>query len=111
MALGIYINREMYGIKGRFKISRKMFPTYMLAMTPQKISGWSWNSNGPGWMPITKKAPSRTAVVPEPGIPRLSKGTKAPPDAALLDVSGAATPTKEPFPNAAGFLDKRFSVI
>ena len=39
------------------------------------------------------------AVVPEPGIPRVSKGTKEPVDAALFAASGAAKPLKAPLPN------------
>ena len=42
--------------------------------------------------------PNITAVVPEPGIPKVSSGTKDPVQAALLAVSGAARPFIEPLP-------------
>ena len=42
-----------------------------------------------------------TAVVPEPGMPSVSSGTKEPVHAALLAVSGAASPLIEPFPNSS----------
>ena len=45
-------------------------------------------------------APNSTAVVPEPGIPRVSKGTKEPVLEALFAVSGADSPLIEPFPNS-----------
>ena len=48
--------------------------------------------------------PSRTAVVPEPGMPSVSRGTKDPMHAALLADSGAAIPQ-------AGFELKRFSKV
>ena len=39
------------------------------------------------------------AVVPLPGIPKVSNGTNDPEQAALLAVSGAAKPFTLPFPN------------
>ena len=45
------------------------------------------------------RAPSKIAVVPEPGIPRVNIGTKEPVQAALFAVSGAARPRIDPFPN------------
>ena len=43
-------------------------------------------------MPKPKSAPSITAVVPLPGIPKVNKGTNDPEHAALFAVSGAASP-------------------
>ena len=40
--------------------------------------------------------PRMRAVVPEPGIPRVSRGTKEPVEAALLAASGAARPRRLP---------------
>ena len=40
-----------------------------------------------------------TAVVPLPGIPKVSMGTNEPEHAALLAVSGADNPLTLPFPN------------
>ena len=51
---------------------------YMLAIKPQTMSGWLENKPGPGCIPSITKAPSKTAVVPEPGIPKLRRGTNAP---------------------------------
>ena len=50
-------------------------------------------------MPKPNSAPNITAVVPLPGIPKVSNGTKDPEQAALLAVSGAANPLILPFPN------------
>ena len=61
-------------------------------MTDQKISGFVSYNLGPGWIPKPNKAPSITAVVPLPGIPSVSKGTKEPEQAALFAVSGADKP-------------------
>lgn len=100
-----------YGISGKFKISKKTFPRYIEAMIPQKISGRSVIKSGPGCTPSTRNAPNMTAVVPEPGIPKLKSGTNAPLVAALLELSGAASPLMDPFPNSSGFLAIRFSKI
>ena len=49
------------------------------------------------------------AVVAEPGMPRVNKGTNEPVEAALFAVSGAASPLKLPFPNCNFCLaDARF---
>ena len=48
------------------------------------------------------------AVVPDPGIPSVSNGTKEPPAAALFADSGAATPTIFPFPNDSDSLKSSF---
>ena len=55
-------------------------------------------------------APIKIAVVPEPGIPNVSKGIIAPPDAALFADSGPATPAICPVPNFSGVLLNFFSV-
>ena len=56
-------------------------------------------------------APSITAVVPDPGTPRLSIGTIAPAAAAVLDASGPATPSIAPLPKREGSLATFFSTI
>ena len=43
-------------------------------------------------IPKPNNAPSITAVVPLPGIPKVNHGTKAPEHAALFAVSGAVSP-------------------
>ena len=72
----------------------------MDTITAQNISGLSVISLGPGVTFKAIKAPNRIAVVPEPGIPSVSRGTKEPVQAALLAVSGAAKPLTEPLPNS-----------
>ena len=69
-------------------------------MTAQKISGVSVINRGPGVTLSAISAPSRIAVVPDPGMPSVSSGTKDPVQAALLAVSGAASPLTEPLPNS-----------
>lgn len=103
IGLGIVNNLAIYGINGKFKINRKILPIYILAIMPQNTSGRSVIIIGPGCNPKTRKAPSMTAVVPEPGIPKLSNGTNAPLVAALFDASGAANPLMDPLPNSSGF--------
>ncbi len=49
--------------------------------------------------------PSRMAVVGEPGMPRVIMGSMDPVLAALLAVSGAATPAMFPLPKLSGSLD------
>ena len=55
--------------------------------------------------------PSITAVVAEPGMPRVSIGTKAAEEAALFADSGAATPSMAPRPNSSGCFDTFFSSV
>ena len=102
--------RANTGIRGRFSTSRMMLPKYMLSISPQTRSGRSRNSIGPGGMPCMMKAAKRTAVVPEPGTPKVNMGTKAPQVAALFAASGAAIPSTAPLPKRCGVLDSFFSV-
>ena len=48
------------------------------AIRPHTTTGWSWNSVGPGVMLYSVSAPIITAVVPEPGTPRVSIGISEP---------------------------------
>ncbi|MNC90507.1 hypothetical protein D3C83_66130 [compost metagenome] len=82
---------------------------YMLAMMAQTKSACCWKSSGPGRRPNMMSAPSMTAVVPEPGMPRANMGTMAPADAALLAASGAATASMMPVPNCSGCFETFFS--
>ena len=68
-------------------------------MIDQKIFGSSTIRRGPGFTFKAMSAPNKMAVVPDPGIPSVSNGTKDPVQAALLAVSGAAKPLIEPLPN------------
>ena len=85
-----------------------MFPTYMLAMTPQNMSGCWVINNGPALTPWIINEPRRIPMIGFGGMPRASMGTKAPPAAALLAVSGPATPAMAPFPNSSGCFGKLF---
>lgn len=69
------------------------------AIKPQTTSGLSVNSKGPGVMFKVINNASSTAVVPDPGTPKVSIGTRAPPAAELLPASGAAIPLGSPLPN------------
>lgn len=69
------------------------------------------NSNGPGTIPCTMKAPRRTAVAPSPGIPKVRRGIIAPPTEALFEVSEATTPSGIPVPNFSGYLDLLFITL
>src|SRR5210317_142313 len=62
------------------------------AIRPQTTSGRSVNNVGPGVIFNVINSANKTAVVPEPGTPNVSIGTKAPPAAALFPASGAAIP-------------------
>jgi hypothetical protein len=81
------------------------------AIRPQTMSGCCWNSSGPGVMLYRVRAPIITAVVPEPGTPRVSIGTMAPQAEAPMAVSGAARPRMSPLPNSPLAPASFFSVI
>src|SRR4026207_1746996 len=108
--------------KGRLSSSSITLPTYMEATKPQKISGRSVTSEGPGGTPWIISAAISTAVIGAVGNPRASTGTaapvtapagnpsagigtKAPVDAALFADSGPATPATAPLPNSSGCLE------
>ena len=57
-----------------------------------------------------ERAPTITAVVPKPGTPSVSMGTKEPAADALLAASGAATPRMSPCPKWPSAPVKRFSI-
>ena len=88
-------------MSGKFKINNTKFPKYIERITDQKISGWSSIRRGPGDTFKAISAPRRIAVVPEPGMPSVSSGTKDPVQAALFALSGAARPFTDPFPNCS----------
>ncbi len=84
-------------------------PTYMLAITPQKISGCSRINRGPGCTPWMRKALSSTAITTLGAMPRVSSGIIEPPVAALFAASGAATPSIIPVPKRSGCFESRRS--
>jgi hypothetical protein len=69
-------------------------------ITAQKICGSSVINLGPGLTFNAIKAPSKIAVVPDPGIPKVNRGTNNPAQAALFAFSGAASPLIEPLSNS-----------
>ena len=86
-----------------------MLPRYMLAMSPQKISGCWVSKSGPGVMPWMIRAPSSMAMTTLAGIPRVISGMKEDWAAELLAASGEATPSITPVPNFSGCFEQRFS--
>ena len=86
-----------------------MLPMYMLAMMPQKSPGFCFIMSGPGWTPWIMNAPSSSAITTFGGTPRVRSGMNAPPVAALLAASGAATPSMAPLPKRSGCVESRFS--
>jgi hypothetical protein len=97
------------GMKKMLTISSMMLPRYMLAIRPHANSGFCSISSGPGCRPHMRKPPISTAVAAEPGMPRVSSGTIAPAEAALLAASGPTRPGMAPLPNFSGVLEIDFS--
>jgi len=108
---GILSNCTHRPTRGIFKITKKTFPTYIDAISPQKTSGCSVINRGPGSIPCIRNAPNNKAMTTLGGIPRVRRGINAELAAALLADSGAATPSIAPFPNFSGCLDNRFSKV
>ncbi len=108
---GIFSTLTHIPIRGRFKTSSMTFPIYMEATMPQNTSGCSAMSMGPGRTPWIMRAANSRATVAFIGIPRDSRGMRAPPAAALFAASGPATPAISPVPNRSGCLERRFSMM
>ena len=96
---------------GTFRISNTTLAINREAISPQTTSGRSLNNSGPGVIFSVISKARRTAVVPEPGTPNVNIGTSAPPAAALLPASGAATPFGSPVPKLVFSLAIDFSAI
>lgn len=92
-------------------INNMTFPIYILATTPQNISGLFDMRNGPGRTPAITNAAIIIAVAAPPGIPRVSMGAMDPPVAALSADSEAATPSMAPVPNFSGVFEKFFATV
>ncbi|MPM16735.1 hypothetical protein SDC9_63116 [bioreactor metagenome] len=80
------------------------FAKKRLAMRPQAKSGLVEKSSGPGLRPHIISPPSKTAPVPEPGIPRASSGANDPAAAALFAASQLAIPSIAPLPRGSSLL-------
>ena len=96
---------------GTFMNSSTKFAISSDAIRPQTTSGRLAKSVGPGVMFSVIRTARRTAVVPDPGTPRVSMGTSAPPAAALFPASGAATPFATPVPKPALDPPMDFSIM
>ena len=83
-------------MRGKFKINSITLPIYMLEISPHTKRELFAKSIGPGCRPWMRNAPNITAVAADPGMPKVSKGTRAPPAAALFAPSGATTPSTTP---------------
>ena len=83
---------------------------YIEMMTAQKICGSSVINLGPGLTFNAIKAPSKIAVVPDPGIPNVKRGTNDPVQAALFAVSGAASPFIDPLPTLSSHSQAQYCV-
>ena len=66
---------------------------------PQNSSGCLVITCGPGTMPWMVMAPTISAITAFGGMPSVSSGMKEVCAAALLALSGAATPSMTPVPN------------
>ena len=82
-----------------------MFARYRDAIRPQQKSGSFSNRSGPGASPHIISPPSRTAPVPDPGIPSARSGANAPAAAALFAASEAAIPSIAPVPRGSSLLN------
>ena len=85
------------------------FATSTVPMMAWTASGFWRKSKGPGIKPWKINAPSNTAPITLPGIPKAINGINAPPTVALLADSDATIPSSLPFPNSSGCLDARFA--
>ncbi len=103
--------RENRPTSGMFITSRITLPMNSEAIRPQTTSGCCSNSSGPGVMLYSVSAPIITAVVPEPGTPRVSMGISEPQAEALLAASGAARPRRSPSPKRPLSPAMRFSLM
>ena len=83
----------------------------MLAIIPQKSSGFAVMICGPGWMPWMIIAPIISAITGLDGMPSVSSGMKEVCAAALFADSGAATPSIAPLPKRLGSLASFFSSV
>ena len=81
----------------------------METITPQNISGCWVTSSGPGWTPCTIIEDIIRAVIGAKGMPSASSGTIEAVAAALLAVSGPATPSTAPSPISVRYFETAFS--
>ena len=78
---------------------------------PQNRSGCLVITCGPGTMPWIVMAPTISAITALGGMPSVSSGMNEVCAAALLALSGAATPSMAPWPKRYGVFDIFFSSV
>ena len=83
----------------------------MLAIRPQKRSGFCVITCGPGAMPWMVSAPSISAITALAGMPSVSVGMNLHWASALFADSGPATPSIAPLPKRDGSLASFFSTM
>src|SRR6266581_538755 len=94
-------NKKRYGIvssliqmpiSGMLRITSIRLPTHIDAISPQNSCGLLVITCGPGWMLWMVMAPTISAITALGGMPSVSSGMNDVCAAALLALSGAATP-------------------
>ncbi len=96
---------------GRLMTTSIRLPSHIDAIMPQNNSGCLVMTCGPGTMPWMVMAPTMSAITALGGIPSVSSGMNEVCAAALLALSGAATPWMAPRPKRSGCLDSFFSKV
>ena len=86
-------------------------PIHIEAIRPQKSSGCLVITCGPGTMPWIVMAPTISAITAFGGMPSVSSGMNEVCEAALLALSGPATPSIAPLPKRDGSLASFFSSV
>jgi hypothetical protein len=86
-------------------------PIHIDAIMPQNSSGCLVMTWGPGTMPWMVMAPTMSAITALGGMPSVSRGMNEVCAAALLALSGAATPWMAPRPKREGSLAIFFSKV
>ena len=81
-------------------MTRSALPIHIEAMMPQKSAGSVLMTFGPGVIPCRMKAPTISAMTGWAGMPSVRSGMKEVCAAALLALSGPATPSIAPLPNS-----------
>ena len=96
---------------GRLMTTSIKLPSHIETIKPQNSSGCLVMTCGPGTMPWMVMAPTISAITALGGMPSVSSGMNEVWAAALLALSGAATPSIMPVPNFSGVFDTFFSNV
>ena len=98
-------------ISGRLSTTSIRLPNHMLTIMPQNRPGLCSITCGPGTMPWIIMPPIIMAITALEGMPSVSIGMNEVCAAALLALSGAATPSIMPVPNFSGVREIFFSSV